>query len=395
MVADRLEALDSLWERLGLARAVRRGLGAALGHAHLLLTGLLPHEVAFLRAQEHPQLALALGEGPGHADAATVSGVRSALEALADLAGESGLSELGVAIHAGLGVDVPPAPTVLAGRTFAWGERTFVMGVLNLTPDSFSDGGQLASVEAAVRHAEAMIAAGADLLDVGGESTRPGAEPVPEGVELERVLPVVERLAGRIPLSVDTRKAGVARAALGAGAVMVNDVSALQHDPALGAVVAEARAGLCLMHMQGTPATMQADPRYEDVVAEVLQSLGAALDTALAAGVLRSRVWVDPGIGFGKTTAHNLFLLRHLRELRILDAPVVVGTSRKRFLGELAGGRPPGERLPGTVASNVAAAVLGGADVLRVHDVAEVREALAVADAIARAREGGSSWARP
>jgi dihydropteroate synthase len=175
----------------------------------------------------------------------------------------------------------------------------------------------------------------------------------------------------------------------------VNDVSALQHDPGLAAVVAEARAGLCLMHMQGTPATMQEDPRYDDVVAEVLQALGTAVDKAVAAGVTRASVWVDPGIGFGKTPEHNLFLLRHLRELRLLDAPVVVGTSRKRFLGVPAGGRPPAERLPGTLASNVVAAVLGGADVVRVHDVAEVQQALAVADAIARARDGGASWSPP
>jgi len=230
---------------------------------------------------------------------------------------------------------------------------------------------------------------------VGGESTRPGAAAVPEEVERGRVLPVIERLAGRVPLSVDTRKASVARAALAAGAAMVNDVSGLRHDPAMAGVVAEARAALCVMHMQGTPATMQDDPRYDDLLAEVLQVLGTAVEVAVAAGVARASVWVDPGIGFGKTRGHNLFLLRHLRELRVLDAPVVVGTSRKRFLGELAGGRPPGQRLPGTLASNVAAAVLGGADVVRVHDVAELREALAVADAISRAREGGTSWTPP
>ena len=198
-----------------------------------------------------------------------------------------------------------------------------------------------------------------------------------------------------MPLSVDTRKASVARAALAAGAAMVNDVSGLRHDPELAAVVAAARAGLCVMHMQGTPATMQDDPRYDDLMAEVIGALGTAVEAAVAAGVLRAAVWVDPGIGFGKTPGHNLFLLRHLRELRVLDAPVVVGTSRKRFLGELAGGRPPEQRLPGTVASNVAAAILGGADVVRVHDVAEVREALAVADALVRARDGGASWVPP
>ena len=240
--------------------------------------------MGFLGEYDDPPTALVLGDN-GRTDAATVSGTRAGLIALADAAGESGLGELGVAVHAALGVDVPPAPTFLKGRTFSWGERTYLMGVLNVTPDSFSDGGRFGSVDEAVRHAEALIAAGADLLDVGGESTRPGAEPVPEAVERERVLPVIERLAGRIPISVDTRKSGVARAALAAGAAMVNDVSALQHDPGLAAVVAQAGAGLCLMHMQGTPATMQDDPRYDDVVAEVLQALGTALDAAVAAGV--------------------------------------------------------------------------------------------------------------
>jgi dihydropteroate synthase len=160
-------------------------------------------------------------------------------------------------------------------------------------------------------------------------------------------------------------------------------------------VVAEAGAALCLMHMQGTPQTMQADPQYDDVVAEVLEGLAASIDRAIAAGVPRSRLWVDPGIGFGKTTGHNLFLLRHLAEFRVLGAPVLVGTSRKRFLGVLAGGRPPEERLPGTLASVAAVAVLQGADVVRVHDVAEAKDALAVADAIARAREGGRLWEIP
>ena len=395
MVADRIDALDTLWERLGISRASRRGLTARLGHAHVLLTGLLPHEVAFLRGFEDPRTALVLGDGEGRSDAAAISGTRSGLTTLADTAGESGLGELGVALHAALGVDVAPTPTPLGGRLFAWGERTYLMGVLNVTPDSFSDGGKFSSVEAAVRQGEALIAAGADLLDVGGESTRPGAEAVPESVELERILPVLARLASQVPLSVDTRKASVARAALAAGAAMVNDVSGLRHDPELAAVVAAARAGLCVMHMQGTPATMQDDPRYDALMAEVIGGLGTAVEAAVAAGVLRAAVWVDPGIGFGKTPGHNLFLLRHLRELRVLDAPVVVGTSRKRFLGELAGGRPPEQRLPGTVASNVAAAILGGADVVRVHDVAEVREALAVADALVRARDGGASWVPP
>ena len=220
---------------------------------------------------------------------------------------------------------------------------------------------------------------------------------VPAEVELERVLPVIEALRATIevPLSIDTRKAEVAAQALRAGAVLVNDVSGLGHDPGLAGVVADAGAALVLMHIQGTPETMQVDPRYDDVVAEVITSLAAGIERAVAAGVQRDRIWVDPGIGFGKTVGHNLFLLRHLAELRVLGAPILVGTSRKRFLGVLAGGLPPEQRLPGSLASIAATAALRGADVVRVHDVAEVRQALAVADAIARAREGGDAWGPP
>ncbi|HZX41540.1 MAG TPA: dihydropteroate synthase, partial [Myxococcaceae bacterium] len=286
---------------------------------------------------------------------------------------------------------------VLGARTFRWAERTHVMGVVNVTPDSFSDGGRHLERETAIRHALALAEAGADLLDIGGESTRPGAGEVPVQVELERVLPVLEAVhaATDVPLSIDTRKAEVARQALRAGAVLVNDVSGLGHDPALATVVARADAALALMHIQGTPETMQIDPRYDDVVAEVMESLASSIDRAVAAGVRRERIWVDPGIGFGKTLGHNLFLLRHLAQLRVLGAPILVGTSRKRFLGALAGGRSPEERLPGTLASVAALAVLHGADVVRVHDVSEVRDALAVADAIARARQGGDAWGPP
>ena len=211
------------------------------------------------------------------------------------------------------------------------------------------------------------------------------------------MLPVIEavRAQSDVPVSVDTRKAAVAREALALGAVLVNDVSGLGHDPALATVVAEAGAVLALMHIQGTPETMQVDPRYDDVVAEVIGFLSGRIDRAVAAGVARERIWVYPGIGFGKTAGHNLFLLRHLGELRVLGAPVLVGTSRKRFIGALAGGRPPEQRLPGTLASVAAVAVLHGADVVRVHDVGEAKDALAVADAIARAREGGDSWGPP
>jgi dihydropteroate synthase len=264
-----------------------------------------------------------------------------------------------------------------------------------VTPDSFSDGGLSASPERAVAHGLALASAGADLLDVGGESTRPGALEVPAEEELRRVLPVIERLHAScdVPISIDTRKAAVAAAALAAGATLVNDVTGFLGDGGLPSVTAAAGAAVCLMHMRGTPRTMQAAPEYEDLMAEVLEGLGASVAIAKAAGIPSGRIWVDPGIGFGKTFAHNLFLLRHLRELRLLGCPIVLGTSRKSFLGALAGGKPPEQRLLGTVASVVAAAVAGGVDVVRVHDVAEVREALSVAEAIGQACSGGALWA--
>jgi dihydropteroate synthase len=259
--------------------------------------------------------------------------------------------------------------------------RPAVMGVLNVTPDSFSDGGRFLAPTAAVAHGESMAADGADLIDVGGESTRPGSEPVSADEELRRVAPVIERLATsvEVPLSIDTRKSGVARAALAAGASFVNDVSALRGDPAMAAVVAEAGADLCLMHMKGEPKSMQEDPRYEDVVSEVKAFLESRLAFALQEGIAEERIWLDPGIGFGKTLEHNLELLRRLDEIAAIGRPVVVGASRKRFLGALTG-RPELERLPGSLAAAVMA-VERGASMIRAHDVAETRGALAVAGA--------------
>jgi dihydropteroate synthase len=394
---DRLEDLEAAWVRLGVGAAGDGSELGELGHAHLLLTGLGPAEIGFLRSQHGLPVRATIADRVTRPGTALLSGNRSGLEALVLAARGSGLAELARAVERALAADAPPPPTVLAGRRFAWGTRTHLMGVVNVTPDSFSDGGRHVTVEAAVAQGEALAKAGADLLDIGGESTRPGAEPVPIQEELDRVLPVLEALRARtdVPLSIDSRKSGVARRALAAGASLVNDVSGLGHDPEMAGVVAEAGAALCLMHMQGTPQTMQADPRYDDVVAEVLDSLAASIDRAVVAGVDRTRLWVDPGIGFGKTTGHNLFLLRHLAEFRILGAPILVGPSRKRFLGALAGGRAPDQRLPGTLASVAAVAVLQGADVVRVHDVAEVKDALSVADGIARAGEGGWLWETP
>ncbi|HEX4669022.1 MAG TPA: dihydropteroate synthase [Solirubrobacterales bacterium] len=256
-----------------------------------------------------------------------------------------------------------------------------LMGVVNVTPDSFSDGGLYLDPEAAISHGEDLARAGAGILDVGGESTRPGAESVPVAEELSRVLPVIEGLAGgKAAISVDTSKAAVAKAALDAGAEIVNDVTALRGDPEMAARCAEHGATVVLMHMLGTPRTMQDQPHYDDVVAEVKAFLSERIEVAMAAGIAEERIWLDPGIGFGKTAAHNLELLRRLAELRELGRPLVIGTSRKSFIGKVDGS-DAGERLGGTIASSVLAAA-EGAEVLRVHDVAEVSQAMAVAAAV-------------
>jgi dihydropteroate synthase len=259
--------------------------------------------------------------------------------------------------------------------------RPAVMGVLNTTPDSFSDGGVFLEVAAALAHAEQMREEGADLIDVGGESTRPGARPVDADEELRRVLPVVEALgeAGRVPVSIDTSKAVVARAAIAAGAVFVNDVTALRGDPDMAAAVADAGTDVCLMHMRGEPRTMQDDPTYDDVVADVKSFLEERLDLAVREGIAEERIWLDPGIGFGKTLEHNLELLRRLDEIVAVGRPVVMGASRKRFLGLLTG-KTETDRVAGTVAANVIA-YERGAHMFRVHDVGPTRDALAVAGA--------------
>jgi dihydropteroate synthase len=256
-----------------------------------------------------------------------------------------------------------------------------VMGVVNVTPDSFSDGGRFAETDDAVAHGIRLAAEGAAILDIGGESTRPGAEPVPEEEELRRVVPVIEDLTREhVPISIDTRKLAVAAAALDAGAAIVNDVSAFRSAPELAGLVADRDATCCLMHMLGEPRTMQRDPRYGDVVSDVRAFLEERLAFAVAEGIPEQRVWLDPGIGFGKTLQHNLELLRRLDELVAIGRPLVVGTSRKSFLGTLAGGRDEAQRLPGTIATNVLALERGAA-IFRVHDVLPVVDALAIAAA--------------
>ena len=280
-------------------------------------------------------------------------------------------------------------------RTLVLGERTLLMGVLNVTPNSFSDGRVYLDSESAIARAFELERAGADILDVGGESTRPGAEPVSAEEELARVLPVLEGLRGklRIPISLDTQKAAVADAGIEAGVEIVNDVSALRTDPALAEIVRRRRAGLVLMHMRGAPASMQKGPFAANVMHDVMRGLREALKRAERAGIAKSQLVVDPGIGFGKRYTQNFQVLANLSELAGLDCPLLVGTSRKAFLGwALAGtgeahGQPwPVERRQWGTAATVAAAILGGAHILRVHDVAEMAEVARVTDAIVSAR---------
>jgi dihydropteroate synthase len=257
-----------------------------------------------------------------------------------------------------------------------------LMGVVNVTPDSFSDGGRFLEREAAVAHGLALAREGAALVDVGGESTRPGALPVSGEEELARVVPVVEGLLAaevEAAVSVDTSKAVVAARALAAGASFINDVTALRGDPEMASVVAQSEADCCLMHMLGEPRTMQTNPRYEDVVSEVKAFLEERLSFAVAQGIVEERIVLDPGIGFGKTAEHNLELLRRLDELLELGRPLLVGTSRKSFIGKLTG-RPVDQRLGGTIATNLLA-FMHGARIFRVHDVAPVLDALSVAAA--------------
>jgi dihydropteroate synthase len=265
-----------------------------------------------------------------------------------------------------------------------------LMGVINVTPDSFSDGGAFLDPDDAVSHGKRLVAEGADILDIGGESTRPGADPVSEDEELWRVVPVLEGLAKTdAALSIDTVKAVVARRAVEAGATIVNDVTAFRHAPEMAQLVAEAGATTCLMHMLGEPRTMQLNPSYEDVVSDVKAFLEERLAFAMREGIPEDKVWLDPGIGFGKTLEHNLELLRRLDELAAIGRPIVIGTSRKSFLAKLTG-RDVAERLAGTIATNVLA-LERGATVFRVHDVAAVGDALKVAAATV----GSLTWTIP
>ena len=273
----------------------------------------------------------------------------------------------------------------LARHSLPYGERTLVMAVLNITPDSFSDGGEFFSLDGDGAHAEQMIAEGADVVDIGGESTRPGSAFVTEEEELQRVIPVIERLAAKspVPISIDTTKSSVARAAIAAGAEIVNDISGLRFDPSIADEAAKAKAGLVLMHSRGTPKTMQQLPPVDDITSEVIDELRNSVLIAEEHGVARDRIAIDPGIGFGKTLEQNVELIAKLNQLVIAFAefPIMIGTSRKSFLGKLLNGAPADQRLHGTIAS-VVASVLNGAHIVRVHDVNAAVEAVRVADAV-------------
>ena len=266
------------------------------------------------------------------------------------------------------------------------GEETGIMGIINVTPDSFSDGGKYANVEAAVMRAKQMVADGADIIDIGGESSRPGAEPITANEECRRVIPVVQALAeqSQIPISVDTYKAKVAHEALSAGACVINDITALHGDPNMCQIIADAQAGVILMHMQGVPATMQKAPTYQNVVAEVHAWLTEVASQAVDRGIDSSRIMIDPGIGFGKTFDHNLEILRHLMQFRGIGYPMLVGVSRKKFIGRILD-LPVHQREEGTAAT-VAWSIINGANVVRVHDVAKMKQVAQVIDTICRTK---------
>jgi len=259
------------------------------------------------------------------------------------------------------------------------------MGVLNVTPDSFSDGGKYYDTQKAIGHAVEMAREGADIIDVGGESTRPAAYDISEDEEMRRVIKVVKAISKKvdIPISIDTRKAAVAKAAIREGASIINDVSGLKHDPKMAKVAAQAGVAVIVMHMKGTPRDMQQHPRYRDVVREIIESMKESIRIAERAGIKKEKIIVDPGIGFGKTVGHNLEILNRLGELKALGRPICVGTSRKSFIGKVLNLEDPRDRLAGTIAT-CAIAVMNGANLLRVHDVSEARSAAAMADGVLR-----------
>ncbi|MBE9210675.1 dihydropteroate synthase [Nostoc sp. LEGE 06077] len=281
-----------------------------------------------------------------------------------------------------------PSQLIIRGRCFAWGQRTYLMGVLNVTPDSFSDGGDFSSTSTALAQAQAMVAAGADMIDVGGQSTRPGAAQITLAEELERVIPIIQALRSEmtVPISVDTTRADVAKAAIEAGADIVNDISSGTFDSKMLPTVASLGVPIVLMHIRGTPQTMQQMTEYEDLLAEVATFLTRTITAATKAGIDQEKIMIDPGIGFAKNYEQNLEILRNLRSLTPLNCPILVGVSRKSFIGRILNQPNPKARVWGTAAA-CCAAIANGADILRIHDVKEMREVSLVADTLFRSRD--------
>jgi dihydropteroate synthase len=276
----------------------------------------------------------------------------------------------------------------IRGKNFEWGDRTYVMGVLNVTPDSFSDGGQFSTVTAAVDRAVQMVAAGVDIIDIGGESTKPGAIPVDIVTELARVIPVIEAIRqdpiiNQIPISIDTTKSAVARSAVEAGADLINDVSSGEADPQMFQLVAELQVPYIMMHMRGTPATMQQMTDYQDIISEIITFFETQIDRAIQMGITRSQLILDPGIGFAKTYDQSIELIRQLEQFQVLELPLFVGASRKSFIGKILNQPDPTQRIWGTAAA-CCAAIANGADILRVHDVAAMVDVSRVADVMFR-----------
>ncbi len=368
LVADDEAAVTAELRRLGGEAA-----GRLAPHALLRLVrvdGAAPELGQALRAEG--------GEAVAAGDAQVLIGTEAQFAALA--------RELPVAVapirRALHHFDTPTGTLHCGPYTLPLGKKTYVMGIVNVTPDSFSGDG--VGADDALRRAEAMLADGADILDVGGESTRPGADPVSLEEELRRVVPTVRALAGLgVPVSVDTYKSAVARAAVEAGATLLNDISGLRFDLAMAPLAAEAGLPVIVMHIQGEPRTMQAHPVYHDLMTEICAYLQDSTDLAVAAGVPRAQVVLDPGFGFGKTPTHNLDILRRLRELTSYGQPVLLGPSRKATIGKVLGDLPPTERVEGTAAA-VVAGILHGADIVRVHDVKAIARAARLADAVAR-----------
>lgn len=290
-----------------------------------------------------------------------------------------------------------PAVWTLRGQSLTWGDRTYLMGILNVTPDSFSDGGQFNAIDRALKQADLLVQSGADMLDIGGQSTRPQAETVSLQEELDRVIPIIRAIRlsqaaqsssvsaalAAIPISVDTTRSDVARSAIAAGADLINDVSGATYDPAMLPTVAEMGVPIVLMHLRGTPKTMQQLTDYRDLVGEIYEFLARRIEAAVSAGIASDRIMIDPGIGFAKNYAQNLELLRRLPQFQSLGCPILVGTSRKSFIGHLLNQPDPQQRVWGTAAT-CCAAIAGGADVLRVHDLPAMRDVCRVADAIWR-----------